>query len=225
MGKSRSQPTRFRKIPGGAGLGLALVAAALLPDLAALVLDAQALVQRVLLLRLVGRGEDLGHRRPRQVAGQQPAHGIDLRLHDAVRPREVAQRQVGGGGDLGHVVVPDEGGSIGGKDIGDGGEVAVADPDAGDQRALVDGRIGIGRQEAEGLQVAEVVGGAGLQGRRPAALIGLELEARAPDRVLGGIGVVGQDVGDQVGGLLRQDALWLGGVLGVVVDDRCRRDR
>src|SRR3972149_5702415 len=53
---------------------------------------------------------------------------------------------------------------------------------------------GIGGQVAEGLQVAEVGRGPGLQRGRPTAGIGEELEAGAPQGVGGRIGVVGQDV-------------------------------
>ena len=69
------------------------------------------------------------------------------------------------------------------------------------------------------MQVPEVVGGAGLQGRRPSPGRSLQLEAPAPPQVLRRVGVVRQDIGHQVGGLRRELTLGLGRIGGVVVDD------
>jgi hypothetical protein len=105
-------------------------------------------------------------------------------------------------GDLGHVVVPDEGRPVGGEDVLDRAEVAVADPDAGDDRpGRVLGIVGIAGKVADRLEIAEVVRRPGLErGRTPRAVIGLELEAGTPQRVRRRIRVVGQDVGDQIRG-------------------------
>ena len=135
-----------------------------------------------------------------ELAGQEAAHRVDLDLGDAVGAAEVEDRQLVAGGDLGHVVVPDERRAVGREDVLDRAEVAVADPHAGDDGAgRVVGVVRVAGEVAVGLEVAEVVRGAGLQRRRPPAVIGLELEARTPQRVRLGIGVVGEDVGDEVG--------------------------
>ena len=144
---------------------------------------------------------ELDHGRRRVLAGQEAAHRVDRDLGHAVGSAEVVDRQLVERGDLGHVVVPDERRPIGREHVLDRAEVAVADPDAGDDRAVrVFGIVRIAGEVAVGLEVLEVVRGPGLQrGRTPPAVIGLELEARAPQRVGGWVGVVGQDVGDEVG--------------------------
>ena len=86
--------------------------------------------------------------------GAWPVMTSMVRSTIAVGSREVADRERIERGDLGHVVMPDERRAVGGKDRVDGREVAVADPDAGHDRALVDLRVGVGGQEAEGLEVA-----------------------------------------------------------------------
>ncbi len=155
------------------------------------------------------------------LAGQEAAHRVDRDLGHAVGLTEVVDRQLVVSGDLCHVVVPDERRPIGREHVLDRAEVAVADPDAGDDRAgRVIGVVRVAGEVAVGLEVLEVVRGPGLQrGRPPAAIFGLELEARAPQRVGGGVGVVGQDVRDEVRRGRGEDLVAVAGIGGVVVDD------
>ena len=61
--------------------------------------------------------EDLGDGVSGVWTGQHPADRVDLFLDDAIGSHEVAHRQLVVRGDLGHVVVPDEGRSIGCKHL------------------------------------------------------------------------------------------------------------
>ena len=229
-----SQPSRSRKTcrsgSGGDRRGVRIgrggwrdrleVAAALAPDLARLGLDRQLAVGRIGLAGLEVRAHELGHRGGRELAGQQAAHRVDRDLGHAIGPGEVVDRQLVEGGDLGHVVVPDEGRAVGREDVLDRAEVAVADPHAGDDRPVrILGVVRVAGEVAVGLEVLEVVGRARLQRRRAPSAIGLELEARAPQRVRGRIGVVGEDVGDEMRRGGGQHLLAVAGIGGVVVDD------
>src|SRR5205085_284698 len=112
---------------------------------------------------------------------QHAADRVDLLLDDPVGAHEVPQRELVVRRDLSHVVVPDERRTVSGKDVADRREVAVADPDAGDDGAIGLLGIGIGREEAKGLQVPEIVGGARLEGSGPSPTVWSgEGEARTP---------------------------------------------
>ena len=91
-----------------------------------------------------------------ELAGQHAAHGVDGRPRSLPSGRVKSEHgQLVERGDLGHVVVPDEGRPIGGEHVLDGGEVAVADPHAGDDGAVGSSTVvRVGGEVSEGLEVA-----------------------------------------------------------------------